>query len=109
MTNCKNCGAPLHGGKCEYCGTEYETATMYYEPLPPPRRVGVFLKDREALARHARDEWVYGEVEYPPKIELTTAFRDDAAAHFLLATYPPFPSPQQQDTNTTPNLGDVKF
>lgn len=23
MTNCKNCGAPLHGNKCEYCGTEY--------------------------------------------------------------------------------------
>ena len=21
MTICKNCGAPLHGGKCEYCGT----------------------------------------------------------------------------------------
>lgn len=22
-TNCKNCGAPLHGRKCEYCDTEY--------------------------------------------------------------------------------------
>ncbi len=22
-TNCKNCGAVLHGNKCEYCGTEY--------------------------------------------------------------------------------------
>lgn len=21
--NCKNCGAPLHGIKCDYCGTEY--------------------------------------------------------------------------------------
>ena len=21
--NCVNCGAPLHGDKCEYCGTEY--------------------------------------------------------------------------------------
>lgn len=21
--NCKNCGAPLHGDVCEYCGTEY--------------------------------------------------------------------------------------
>ena len=21
--NCKNCGAPLHNNKCEYCGTEY--------------------------------------------------------------------------------------
>ena len=31
MTNCKNCGAVLTGGKCEYCGTEYEmtTETIY--------------------------------------------------------------------------------
>ena len=21
--NCINCGAPLHGRKCDYCGTEY--------------------------------------------------------------------------------------
>ena len=21
-TNCPNCGAPLHGNKCDYCGTE---------------------------------------------------------------------------------------
>lgn len=21
-TNCPNCGAPLHNGNCEYCGTE---------------------------------------------------------------------------------------
>jgi predicted RNA-binding protein with PUA domain len=27
MTNCKNCGAPLTNGKCDYCGTEYETIT----------------------------------------------------------------------------------
>lgn len=24
MTNCVNCGAILHGDKCEYCGTEYK-------------------------------------------------------------------------------------
>jgi predicted RNA-binding protein with PUA domain len=28
MTNCKNCGAPLHGNKCEYCGTEYSDRTI---------------------------------------------------------------------------------
>lgn len=31
MTNCKNCGAPLTNGKCEYCGTEYEiTKETFY-------------------------------------------------------------------------------
>ena len=30
-TNCKNCGAPLHNGRCDYCGTEYET------PMPTHR------------------------------------------------------------------------
>jgi len=24
LINCKNCGAPLHNNKCEYCGSEYE-------------------------------------------------------------------------------------
>lgn len=24
MANCINCGAILHGDKCEYCGTEYK-------------------------------------------------------------------------------------
>lgn len=24
MKNCVNCGAILHGNKCEYCGTEYK-------------------------------------------------------------------------------------
>lgn len=25
-TNCVNCGAPLTGSKCQYCGTEYGDA-----------------------------------------------------------------------------------
>lgn len=29
MTNCKNCGAPLHGSRCEYCGTEYPVDVGY--------------------------------------------------------------------------------
>lgn len=33
-TNCKNCGAPLKGGRCEYCGTE----------KPEPQYFGSFLK-----------------------------------------------------------------
>lgn len=28
LTNCKNCGAPLHGSRCEYCGTEYGPEPM---------------------------------------------------------------------------------
>lgn len=34
MENCKNCGAPLHSYKCEYCGTEYpELLTLIRLPL----------------------------------------------------------------------------
>ena len=29
MTNCKNCGAPLHGSRCEYYGTEYPVNVAY--------------------------------------------------------------------------------
>jgi len=28
---CKNCGAPLNGYKCEYCGTEY---TLDFNNIP---------------------------------------------------------------------------
>ena len=34
MTNCKNCGAPLHGN-CEYCGTRYEPAVVYQQAIDP--------------------------------------------------------------------------
>lgn len=30
-TNCPNCGAPLKGGKCEYCGTEITPTTSANE------------------------------------------------------------------------------
>lgn len=42
MTNCKNCGAPLHGGKCEYCGTEYDSIGI--APINPriyPKSISV--------------------------------------------------------------------
>lgn len=29
--SCKNCGAPMQSNKCEYCGTEYESAKVSQE------------------------------------------------------------------------------
>lgn len=37
MTNCKNCGAPLTGCECEYCGTKYGPAhktILYADDMP---------------------------------------------------------------------------
>lgn len=34
LTNCVNCGAPLEGLKCEYCGTIHENTdveVLYYD------------------------------------------------------------------------------
>lgn len=28
MTNCPNCGAPIAGSVCEYCGTRHDTGSM---------------------------------------------------------------------------------
>ena len=36
-TNCKNCGAPLHGNRCEYCGTEYSVSQDVYVELDGAR------------------------------------------------------------------------
>ncbi len=60
-TNCKNCGAPLSGGKCDYCGTEYgakapeltvmsEGVTIYCEDSPGGQTVVIRSdKDRERI------------------------------------------------------------
>ncbi len=34
-TNCPNCGAPLSGSKCEYCGTVFEMEPMRIEVVRP--------------------------------------------------------------------------
>lgn len=34
LTNCKNCGAPLHRGYCEYCGTDYREPNQIYFEIP---------------------------------------------------------------------------
>lgn len=44
MTNCTQCGAPLHGYKCEYCGTEY------LETFIPRYRVDEYSHLVETLA-----------------------------------------------------------
>lgn len=31
MINCVNCGAPIKGNKCEYCGTEYSEDGRFVE------------------------------------------------------------------------------
>ena len=28
-TNCPNCGAPITGCKCDYCGTDFEASAMW--------------------------------------------------------------------------------
>ena len=39
MTNCKNCGAPLTGCECEYCGTRYES----------PERIILYADDEPVM------------------------------------------------------------
>lgn len=33
MTNCRNCGMPLTGSVCEYCGTKYDILDAEVKPL----------------------------------------------------------------------------
>lgn len=56
-TNCKNCGAPLKSGKCEYCGTEHFEEAMtesYISVTMNEIRIGTVVK--EACERMARNE-----------------------------------------------------
>jgi hypothetical protein len=36
MTNCPNCGAPITGSVCEYCGTRH-WITVFVPASPPPQ------------------------------------------------------------------------
>ena len=31
LTNCPNCGAPIEGGKCPYCGTNFRKREAEHE------------------------------------------------------------------------------
>lgn len=42
MDNCRNCGAPVINGKCQYCGTEYE-----YKEKPYRLKNTVYLSNAE--------------------------------------------------------------
>lgn len=42
LTNCKNCGAPLTGTKCEYCGTDYRWRT---------------IGEKKNAAKEGKDKW----------------------------------------------------
>lgn len=46
MTNCPNCGAPITGSVCEYCGTRNDTGIMLH--FVPPKRL---LYDSFLLSR----------------------------------------------------------
>lgn len=43
MTNCINCGAPINGNKCEYCGTVYRNRRGD-EMLDEIRKINMELK-----------------------------------------------------------------
>lgn len=46
MTNCLNCGAPITGSVCEYCGIRY--GTVFVPASPPPAMRGIHNKRTHA-------------------------------------------------------------
>lgn len=51
--NCKNCGMPLVGTKCEYCGTDYsmELSSFFHEEKKPEVTRHSRLIDRDAVMK----------------------------------------------------------
>ena len=37
LTNCRNCGAPIEKGRCQYCGTDYRGTYVTYEEYKMPQ------------------------------------------------------------------------
>ena len=59
MTNCPNCGAPIAGSVCEYCGTKYGVAAFVPVSSPPVicETLTIYTIDGERY----QIEW-YGEI-----------------------------------------------
>lgn len=49
MTNCPNCGAPLVGGRCEYCGTLSPEAEEKIQEFRRRMDVAIWLKSLGVL------------------------------------------------------------
>jgi hypothetical protein len=59
MNNCKNCGAPIHNGKCEYCGTEYSERLNIVHVTTTAKWV-LTIRYREAVTNDPiNSEWAY--------------------------------------------------
>lgn len=64
MTNCPNCGAPIHGAQCDYCGTIFISAEskpykVEFEERPAERTL---IMEERNVRRYNSDlgmwEWV---------------------------------------------------
>ena len=49
--NCPNCGAPLVGGRCEYCGTVSSEAEKKIQEIRRQMDEGVWMKISEFQSR----------------------------------------------------------
>lgn len=46
-TNCRNCGAPIKGNRCEYCGTEYpDQVESYIHITADSIKIGTLVAER---------------------------------------------------------------
>lgn len=68
--NCPNCGAPIVGDKCEYCGTVFKFVNEKKKTILPPnhyKQLDQIRKDEivDFLAKHSRKKhkilWFYYE------------------------------------------------
>ena len=46
-TNCRNCGAPVSGNRCEHCGTEYpDKVESYIQVTADCIKIGTLVADK---------------------------------------------------------------
>ena len=66
--NCPNCGAPITGDKCEYCGTHFIDCTMDTEkPFYIKIRVGNSIYVDKVFLRNMDREVIPGEFSIPSR------------------------------------------
>lgn len=65
--NCINCGAPLHGDKCEYCETEYSNGVVIRKSQK--RDFSVLRMGDEEIPVYIKSEDILGIIDFEPYMD----------------------------------------
>jgi len=88
--NCPNCGAPISGDRCEYCGTQFIDCTTlrpdkaFYLKYSPDGKKTIVAK---VILESARHEIEHGDIDWGRDIDGRMMRIFSSPEHFITVKY----------------------